>query len=208
MYINQTVVPSEGILKAMHAMRNPMNSWDKSDTYIYKGVDEPEEAVIGPNDKKLAIKLGDAGPSHCKHLRFIMAYANIGAPLYWWKEFDTYRNGVEKISTSTMHKLTSRPIVIDDFCTSGTEEATYLEHWIIPRLNTLMDKSKEDKIHWEELIHELPSSYIQMRTVMMSYAAIKNICDQRKGHKLKEWHQFIDWAHELPNSWLIFGEGE
>lgn len=203
MDILETVVPAEGFIAAMSAMRNPMNSWDKNDTTYSNDL---MKASIGPNDKKLALKLGAAGPSHSKHLRFIMVYTDIHAPLYWWKEFDTYRNGVEKLSTSTMHKLSSRPLMKPDFEFADEEEELYFQVDVLPRLNHLIEKSKDDKLYWEKLIRELPSNFIQMRTVMMSYAAIKNICEQRKGHKLKEWHKFIDWAHSLPESWLIFGE--
>lgn len=207
----RTMVPFGGIEYAMHAMRNPMNSWDRNDTKIYRLEDDgayTEDIEIGPNDKELSTKLMLAGPEHCKHLRFIMAYVDITAPLYWWKEFDTYRAGVEKISTSTMHKLNSRELRVEDFSIVDEEEKIYYMLDVLPRLNYKIKQSKEDKIAWEKLVHELPSSYMQKRSVMMSYAALKNICDQREGHKLKEWHDFIDWAHGLPYSELIFGEGE
>ena len=203
----RTTVPIDSIEYAMHAMRNPMNSWDKNDTVAWSE-DNDIYIKIGPNDKGLSTKLMLAGPEHRKHLRFIMAYVDITAPLYWWKEFDTYRAGVEKISTSTMHKLNSRELRVEDFSIVDEEERIYYTLDVLPRLNYKIKQSKEDKTAWEKLVHELPSSYLQKRSVMMSYAALKNICDQREGHKLKEWHDFIDWAHGLPYSELIFGEGE
>lgn len=204
----RTTVPFEGIEYAMHAMRNPMNSWDRNDTTITWLEDDDSYIEIGPNDKELSTKLMLAGPEHCKHLRFIMAYVDITAPLYWWKEFDTYRAGVEKVSTSTMHKLNSRELKVEDFSIVNEEEKMYYSIDLLPRLNFQLKLSKTDKTAWEKLVHELPSSYLQKRSVMMSYAALKNICDQREGHKLKEWHDFIAWAHGLPYSELIFGEGE
>lgn len=195
-----------GFEDALHAMRNPMNSWDKNDT---TGI------FIGPNDMELSKKLQKAGPEHCKHLRMIMVWADITAARYWWQEADTYRNGVEKISTSTMHKLTSRPLLFDDFeYEPGAEMAIGS---VIRSLNAKMKDyqnlkqtgfADEAKDAWREIIQLLPQSYLQKRTVMFSYAALRNIIKQRTGHKLKEWKQFIDWCKTLPNSWMLFDEGD
>ena len=199
-----------GIKEAMVSMRNAHNSWYKNDTVK----DENGNIVIGPNDEELSDKLMKAGPVHGKHLRFIQVWANIDAPMYWWKEFDTYRMGVEKNSCSTMHKITSRPLDINDFEINDSEEESYFKNTIIPRLNNLiLDTCNPDsndfdrKIIWRKIIAELPSNYIQHRTVMMSYAALKNITKYRKDHKLWEWDPvFMNWIGSLPESWLIFGK--
>ena len=204
-----------GINPAMHAMRNPMNSWQKNDTIIRIMPTEPGNAQVvekvGPNDKELSIRLQKAGPEHCKHLRMVLVWADIEMPRYWWQEFDTYRAGVEKVSCSTMHKLTSRPLEMNDFDVDGGSNASFgLLEETIPKLNEMMDQylmekdADEKKRIWRGIIQTLPQSYIQRRTVMMSYAALRNIVRQREGHKLKEWKIFIDWVHTLPESWMIF----
>ena len=221
-----TTLDVQGIMPAMHAMRNPMNSWDRSDTYLMVRKDDedieneplfklfdPEKVVVGEKDKELSIKLQKAGPEHCKHLRMIMCWADIEAPRYWWQEFDTYRFGVEKISCSTMHKLTSREIVEDDFefekgngySWRNIRESVVILNEAINMYNETEDSAEKERI-WRNLIQNLPQSYIQKRTVMMSYAALRNIVKQRKGHKLCEWKTFIDWARTLPESWMIFDE--
>ena len=222
-----TTLDVEGIMPAMHAMRNPMNSWDRSDSYmalkrsseeeiddivLYK-IFEPDAVTVGPNDKELSLKLQKAGPEHCKHLRMIVCWADIEAPRYWWQEFDTYRNGVEKVSCSTMHKLTSREITEDDFeyeksnirAGHQIKMHTVILNNLIRAYNTTDAKEAKEEI-WRNLIQVLPQSYIQKRTVMMSYAALRNIVRQREGHKLREWKFFIDWARRLPESWMIFDE--
>lgn len=188
-----------GIKSALHAMRNPYDSWEKSDTTLYP------EVVVGPADKELSMKLAKAGPEHCKHLRQIVVWADISMPLYWWKEFDPYRFGVEKVSCSTMHKLHSRHLNIDDFQFIDPDESFYISTTILPRLNKFIDDYKAfgHKDIWYKLIAELPSSYIQKRTVMMSYAALRQMYTQRKGHKLDEWQDFREWIHTLPESWMI-----
>jgi len=200
-----------GFEPAIEAMRNPMNSWDKSDSFVIRAMVDPEEHYeVGVKDKELSKKLQTAGPEHCKHLRMVMVWADITAPRQWWMEFDTYRHGVEKVSCSTMHKLMARPLRMDDFeHEPGCEP---MLDSIIRELNRKMyeyqnaidvdtDRAKEV---WREIILLLPQSYLQKRTVMMSYAALRNIVRQRKGHKLKEWAMFIDWAKSLPESWMIF----
>ena len=207
-----------GFEQAIHAMRNPMNSWAKSDS---KWVDSESmfrshpDYMIGPNDKELSIKLQKAGSEHCKHLRMIMVYADITAPFTWWKEFDTYRAGVEKVSCSTMHKLMSRDLTIEDFEPAispydSSENYDETLAGVIEHFNELReafaesDNEVQKKFLWEYAIQTLPQSYVQTRTVMISYAALRNIVRQREGHKLKQWKMFIDWARRLPNSWMIF----
>lgn len=224
-----------GIKSALHAMRNPYDSWEKSDTidtrdkpirgftkiwkkikglfkWIFsrgKTVEEvpPPGFYIGPADRKLSTTLAQAGTEHCKHLRMIEVWADISMPLYWWKQFDTYRFGVEKVSCSTMHKIHSRFLEIDDFQFVSNDNQTQLKEYIIPRLNDLIkryNKSKhKDKEVWYTLVGELPSNYIQKRTVMMSYAVLRQMYSQRKGHKLNEWEYFREWIHTLPESWMI-----
>ena len=196
-----TTLTTAGIDCAIHAMRNPMNSWDRCDSTI---------AEVGPKDKELSLTLQNAGPEHCKHLRMIVTWADITAPRFWWSEADTYRAGVEKVSCSTMHKLMSRPLNIDDF---EHEDDPFLLKSVIRSINRDMEVYKELKKEgedeqakeiWRGIIQILPQSYLQKRTVMFSYAALRNIVKQRKGHKLKEWAQFIEWAESLPESWMIF----
>ena len=198
-----------GIKSALHAMRNPMDSWAKSDTVVeYRA--SGTVVYVGSTDRDLSLRLQKAGPEHCKHLRMIMAYADITAPRYWWTEFDTYRNGVEKVSCSTMHKLMARPLTLDDFEHDAPTSVWF--EGLINYLNSLMEDYKEEKDHvlkqltWKKIIQTLPQSYIQKRTVMMSYAALRNIYRQREGHKLSEWHVFRDWVESLPESWMITDE--
>lgn len=187
-----------GFAPAIRAMRNPMDSWEKSDSTL----DE-----VGEKDKELSIKLQKAGSEHCKHLRMIVVWAEIKAPRYWWNEMDTYRAGVEKVSCSTMHRLTARPLTEDDF----EADCLGVPHikLIVEQLNAQMEVYKNQtepeakKAVWRGIIQALPQSYIQTRTVMVSYAALRNIYRQRDGHKLKEWHQFREWVETLPESWMI-----
>lgn len=194
-----------GIRPAVKAMRHPFESYANSDT----GCDG-----IGPKDRTLAEKLAKAGPPHAKHLRMIQVWADIEAPRYWWAEFDTNRIGVEKISCSTIHKLTSRPLTTRDFewDTASAEHTAMVAH-----LNDLIDEYQEaakhgtaldEELAFRELKQSLPESYRQKRTVMMSYAALRNIYEQRKNHRLREWHKFCDWIKTLPESWMITGENE
>ena len=207
-----------GVEQAIHAMRNPMDSWDYSDSDWEEGVVSlyPDFAkyIVGPKDKDLSERLQKAGPEHAKHLRMIMVWADIVAPRYWWTEFDTYRAGVEKLSCSTMHTITKRAFDTSDFQQDDTElsqnaailNATMMDMWREMYLDAKDDPAKQKEI-WRCLIQNLPQSYLQRRTVMMSYAALRNIVKQRKGHKLDEWKYFIDWARTLPDSWMIF-DGE
>ena len=190
-----------GFASAIHAMRNPMNSWERSDTV---------QGKIGQKDKELSKKLANAGAEHAKHLRMIMVWADITAPRYWWAEADTYRIGVEKVSCSTMHKLMAKPLTVDDFqidyASSEIASLCMSLNWKMKAYEEEQDPDAKKEI-WREIIQLLPQSYLQKRTVMMSYAALRNIYRQREGHKLKEWHLFREWVETLPESWMIT-EGE
>lgn len=184
-----------GIRHAIRGMRNPMNSWDKSDSYediIYNTF------KLGENDKGLAMKLSKAGTDHRKFLRMITVYADITAPLYWWKEFDTYKVGTVANSCSTMHKLTSKRLTLDDFSIDNNEQGYYVD--ILYDLNALIDNYKKtnDIKYFRMLVGLLPSSFNQKRTVMLNYEVLANIYKSRQGHKLKEWQDFIKWIEELP----------
>ena len=187
-----------GIGPAIHAMRNPYDSWEKSDTH---------HGLIGEADKALSEKLSAAGTEHCKHLRMCIVWAEIEAPLYWWKEFDTYRTGVEKLSCSTMHTITKRPFSKDMFSENvGQSVVDLLE--IMRGFYLAAETPERKKAYWRQIIENLPSGFIQRRTVMMSYAALRQICKQRKGHKLYEWHDFRQWAFGLPEGWMIGKDDE
>ena len=192
---------------AFRGMRAPMNSWDKSDSVFTN-----DKTIIGENDLRLAQKLIQAGAEHAKFMRQIFVSVDITAPIYWWKEMDTYKVSTVSNSTSTMHKLSSKPITINDFSfdnldlvmTAGKDwELTlneYLTYQIIPtceRLRQNFIKTK-DKRYWLALIQLLPESYNQTRTWTANYAILRNIYFQRKNHKLQEWHQFCDWIKTLP----------
>ena len=196
-----------GIPQAMHAMRNPLDSWDRSDS------EWDELYIIGEKDMELSLKLQKAGPEHAKHLRFVQVWADIDAPRYWWTEMDTYRAGVEKLSCSTMHTITKYGFNIDDFEHEDSKIGLQMAMGSAFTMNTLRDSylKEEDpevkKEDWRLIIQNLPQSYLQKRTMMFSYAALRNIVRQRKGHKLKEWAQFIRWVHTLPYAdQLIFDE--
>lgn len=184
-----------GIGHAIRGMRNAMNSWDKSDSYI----DERYNTVhIGENDKSLMQRLFNAGTDHRKYLRMITVYADITAPLYWWKEYDTYKVGTVANSCSTMHTIHKRDLTMDDF--SIDENATEYYIGVTIDLNALRRKYCETKDieTFRTLIGLLPSSYNQKRTVMLNYEVLANIYKSRQGHKLKEWHEFIEWIEGLP----------
>lgn len=214
---------------AIRGMRNPMNSWDKSDSFILKG-----DAVldVGEADHKLMTKLAKGGPVHAKYRRMINVYCDITAPLYWWKEFDTYKVGTVANSCSTMHKIADKAFVYEDFScehlfsydpekSDGEQEfVIYLatEGYEVFPMDILADiiyvlnecRAKyletKDKRYWWQMIQLLPTSYNQKRTVMLNYEVLHNIYISRKDHKLDEWHDFCDWIKELPESDLITGE--
>ncbi len=183
---------------AMRGARNPLNSWSRMDSYY----DENHLYILGPNDLDLAVRLRRAGSDHRKFLRQVMVSADITAPLYWWKEYDTYKVGTVANSTSTMHKIHSKPFSREDFSTDHMTEPTLafmdqvIEKLEEIRLRYLEEgKKKED---WYDMIQLLPSSYNQMRTCSLNYETLINIYYARKDHKLQEWHSFCDWIASLP----------
>ncbi|WP_407453540.1 hypothetical protein [Methanobrevibacter sp.] len=212
--------------EAIRGMRNPMNSWDKSDSHYgcYMGHDEPphdcsycpdicgaynSNYLIGPKDHELMMKLGNAGNDHAKFLRMITVYMDITAPLYWWKEFDTYKVGTVANSCSTMHKIHAKEFELDDFSCEHLIDFSWnrlydtIKHLNYYREKYIETKNKED---WWQMIQLLPSSYNQKRTVQLNYAVLKNMYHSRKNHKLDEWHDFCKMIEELPYSELITGE--
>lgn len=224
----------------IEGMRNPMNSWEKSDSVFIEedeyydilgnsgpAVGEENRSELGPDDLSLMQRLSNAGTEHRKYMRMMPVYVRITAPLYWWKEFDTYKVGVVANSCSTMHKIAEKEFTLEDFSTEhlyfddnkpilAEEWGNYridgnghicltinlLNYWRKKYLNT---KSKED---WWQLIQLLPSSYNQTRNVMMNYEVLANIYRQRKGHKLDEWREVCKWIESLPYSELITGVEE
>jgi len=183
---------------AMRGARNPLNSWSRMDSYY----DENHQYILGPNDLDLAVRLRRAGSDHRKFLRQVMVSADVTAPLYWWKEYDTYKVGTVANSTSTMHKIHSKPFSREDFSTDHMTEPTLafmdqvIEKLEEIRLRYLEEgKKKED---WYDMIQLLPSSYNQMRTCSLNYETLINIYYARKDHKLQEWHSFCYWIASLP----------
>ena len=182
---------------AMRGARNPMNSWARSDSYY----NEDGDYVLGANDLDLAGRLRRAGSDHRKFLRQVFVSVDITAPLYWWKEYYTYKVATVANSTSTMHKISAKPFELDDFShdhmTPSTEAflQSVVEELERIRLRYLETKDKAD---WYDLIQLLPSSYQQMRTCTMNYETLVNIYFARRHHKLDEWHTFCDWILSLP----------
>ncbi len=182
---------------AIRGARNPMNSWAKSDSYY----DENGKYILGENDLSLAKRLTKAGSDHRKFLRQIFISVDITAPLYWWKEFDTYKVGTVANSTSTMHKIHAKEFTLDDFSHEKLE-GVYLEQMklAIDCLNLAREGfvDTKDKFFWHQMIQLLPSSYNQRRTVTMNYENLLNMHYARRNHKLDEWHTYCDWALTLP----------
>ena len=227
---------------AIRGMRNPMNSWEKSDSVFidedgdwytitgdsgpFKNVDEfstdGQQVYIGPNDLDLMKRLCNAGTDHRKFMRMITVYLDITAPLYWWKEFDTYKVATVANSCSTMHKIASKEFTLDDFSHEHLfHNVNDTEMWLdIDFFNVLdntifyLNKARElylktkDKKYWWQMIQLLPSSYNQKRTVMLNYEVLANIYPTRKNHKLDEWRDFCEWSETLPYSELITKEKE
>lgn len=199
--INVENIEIAGWRAAIRGARNPMNSWDKSDSIYFPDQDYSCCVSIGPNDLKLLRNLANAGPDHGKYLRMIQVYCDVTGPLYWYKELDTYRMGVEKNSCSTMHKIHSEPITMSDF---SHDKLNLLG---VNMLKILVDQleanrrlflENKDKKHWWQIIQLLPSSYNQRRTYMFSYAALRSIYHARKNHKLDEWREFCEFIRMLP----------
>lgn len=198
---------------AIRGMRNPLNSWDKSDTQFFPGV----VPKIGPNDWKLMQQLGAAGNDHGKFLRMIGVSVDVTGPMYWWAEADTYKVGTVRNSCSKMHKIHSKPIELSDFsmddfsadfCGIELHLSDFFFQDVVADCETLRLKYIEtgDKKYWRGLIQLLPASYNQRSTLMLNYAVLKNIYHARKNHKLDEWHTFCEWIESLPYSELITGE--
>lgn len=238
-----------GFEAAIRGMRNPKNSWEKSDSEFitsdgdhhdicghsgpWFGSDGWEEVLIGENDLNLMTTLRNAGTDHRKFMRMITVYLDITAPLYWWKEFDTYKVGTVANSCSTMHKIADKEFTLDDFShehlfkeddvggmyysATAEEEFTstdvlkviiealnvYRKTYMAVKADTVSDYDHMSKEYWWQLIQLLPSSYNQKRTVMLNYEVLANIYKSRKDHKLDEWHTFCDWIEGLPYSNLI-----
>ena len=183
---------------AIRGARNPMNSWARSDSYY----DENGQYILGENDLSLAKRLRNAGTSdHRKYLRQIMVSIDITAPMYWWKEYDTYKVATVANSTSTMHKIHSKSFELDDFSHDhlGENGLNILKNLIdeLEKIRLSYVETK-DKALWYELIQLLPSSYNQMRTCTLNYETLVNIYRSRKNHKLDEWRSFCDWIKTLP----------
>ena len=236
---------------AIRGMRNPMNSWDKSDSFCVENCSDcsdrdrcdfahsdmfahavpyRDECYLGPNDHDLMMRLTKGGPVHAKYRRMITVYVDITAPLYWWKEFDTYKVGTVANSCSTMHKIAAKEFTLEDFSHEHLIDYELyscdevdgpvlncapdvycggLQHMnlTINVLNYYRKKYLEtkDKKYWWQMIQLLPSSYNQKRTVMLNYEVLANIYKSRKDHKLDEWHTFCHWIEELPYSEIILG---
>ena len=198
---------------AVRGMRNPKNSWEKSDSSTCE-----HSTIIGPNDLNLMTRLRNAGTDHRKFMRMIVVYVDITAPLYWWKEFDTYKVGTVANSCSTMHKIHDKKFTLEDFSHEhllwSNDSSPHFESGeilvdIITMLNIHREKFLEtkDKKYWWQMIQLLPSSYNQKRTIMLNYEVLANMYKSRKNHKLDEWHAFCDWVGNLPYAKeLIIGE--
>ena len=238
-----------GFEAAIRGMRNPMNSWDKSDSctkgFVWcnefcgkpiDGCDKESGLYLGLNDHNLMMRLRNVGTDHRKFMRMIIVYLDITAPLYWWKEFDTYKVGTVANSCSTMHKIADKEFDVNDFSHEHIEELDGDEYnmsydWLLrtadilnyyrKKYNTASEKLSTDitdaerkhvlaqqKIFWWQMIQLLPSSYNQRRTVMLNYEVLANMYKSRRNHKLDEWHTFCDWIERLPYSELITGKEE
>lgn len=209
-----------GFEHAVRGMRNPMNSWDKSDTFV-----DSDLVLLGKKDKELMKRLIHAGTSHRKFLRQIFVSVDITAPLYWWKEFDTYKVGTVSNSCSTMHKIHDKEFTLDDFSHEHLISSACMEIQEMKKarvspmqsmlttiecLNSYRDLYLEtrDKKYWWQMIQLLPSSYNQKRTITMNYENLLNIYETRRNHKLDEWKDFCKWIERLPNAELITGTTE
>lgn len=223
---------------AIRGMRNPLNSWDKMDSHacpcygildcdcpmVAEGHEPAKDCneivrksafCIGKNDYSLMMRLAKAGAEHAKYRRMIVVYADVTAPLYWWKEYDTFKVGTVANSCSTMHKIAAKEFMVDDFShehlisdepvPGRVYSAKGMMTATVDNLNMFrkLYLETQDKKYWWQMIQLLPSSYNQRRTVMLNYEVLANIYRQRKGHKLDEWREFCKWAEQLPYSELI-----
>ena len=227
--IENVVLPHEKQWEAIiRGMRNPLNSWDKSDSRECRDLfcgECNEEClpysngfIIGSSDFDLMKRLDKAGTEHRKFMRMITVYVDITAPLYWWKEFSTYKVGTVANSCSTMHKIHAKEFTLEDFSCEHLMDFEEKEKLKFSPLGTLQNTIDElndcrevyletkDKKYWWQLIQLLPSSYNQKRTVMLNYEVLANMYHQRKNHKLDEWRTFCEWIKTLPCSELITGE--
>lgn len=223
------VLDVAGFRGAIRAMRLPMKSGDRSDSFVCHSIlnrieedycktcphrrsdhegpfecrkDAPDY-IIGPKDHSLSMKLIKAGPDHRKHIRLIDAWMEIQAPLYWWKEFDTYRMGVDKISESTMHTIMNEEITQEDFDLSAWDDREFAREWIVNLCDELRLRGEFDRLN-----QLLPQSYLQTRIVKCSYEALHNMYQARHNHKLSEWRYFCRKLEELPYAEFITGEAE
>ena len=210
-----------GFEAAIRGMRNPMNSWDRSDSdckTIIRDNGKYVEDFIGENDLKLMKNLVKAGSDHSKFMRMITVTCDITAPLYFYKEWDTYKVGTVRNSCSTMHKIDSKEFTLDDFShehleTWRSEDGIYHGGMIDSLKRTIKELNycrewfltTKDKEWWYQMIQLLPSSYNQRSTVQLNYAVLRNIYHARKNHKLDEWHTFCEWVESLPYSEIITG---
>jgi hypothetical protein len=214
---------------AVRGMRNPLNSWDKTDSHYCWEPTSPtggcfgcelrddrycrvDKYVLGKADLDLMKRLVGSGTDHSKFMRMITVTVDLTAPLYWWKEFDTYKVGTVANSCSTMHKIQAKQFTLDDFSHEHLQDELDFERTFKTYLLTVIDGLNEaremyletkDKFYWWQMIQLLPSSYNQKRTVQLNYAVLKNVYHARKSHKLDEWHTFCDWVEHLPYSELI-----
>lgn len=223
---NVILASSEQMEFIIEGMRNPMNSWEKSDSG--RGCDDhlcgshcafssqwcgnTPKYVVGENDHSLMQRLSNAGTEHRKYMRMMPVYVRITAPLYWWKEFDTYKVGTVANSCSTMHKIAEKEFTLEDFSCEhlSTVSLNYLRN-CIEHLNFIRDVYNEDKSNkgaWWQMIQLLPSGYNQTRNVMLNYEVLANIYRQRKDHKLDEWREFCQWIESLPYAELVTGAEE
>lgn len=214
--IENVILPSsEQWRTVIMATRNPMNSWERSDSEIkYENVRDSEGYLeIGPNDHELMTKLAKGGPVHAKYRRMITVYVDITAPLYWWKEFDTYKVGTVANSCSTMHKIHDKEFTLEDFSCEHLNDMfrdtfeDYIKVLNCAR-NRYNNRDKLFKEDWWQMIQLLPSSYNQKRTVMLNYEVLVGIYKYRKNHKLDEWVEFCKWIETLPYSEIIIGENK
>ena len=209
---------------AIRGMRNPLESWEKSDSEKRFELEEERELAdtgehicqmiyadgfaVGNNDRDLMLRLAKAGSTHAKYRRMITVTCDITAPLYWWKEFDTYKIGTVANSCSTMHKIHARDLTLDDF---SCEHLTHDNRWMLEQLIHCINKARhrfvdsKDKTEWWQMIQLLPTSFNQKRTVMLNYEVLTGMYRDRKHHKLDEWRTFCEWIEQSPFSEIITG---